>query len=171
MSESSRPNICLIAAMDEHRVIGSKGAVPWHLPADFAFFKATTMGHPIVMGRKTFASIGKPLPGRTNIAITRDPSFAPEGVVVAHSLGEALERGRASEGGDTVFVVGGGEIYGEALPLAGTLYITRVHGTFDGDVRFPEWNEAEWRLADSRDRAKDEKNPYDMTFLTYVRTV
>ena len=160
--------------MGDNRVIGSHGQIPWHLPADFKRFKETTIGSPVIMGRKTFASIGKPLPGRTNIVVTRDPAYAAEGVQVVHSLREAIARADELASGEAtgkVFVLGGGEIYREVLPLAAMLYITKVHGTFEGDVTFPEFNENEWVLTASEDRPKDEKNPYDMTFLTYERKI
>jgi dihydrofolate reductase len=159
--------ISLIAAVGEgNNAIGMKGAIPWHLPADFKRFKELTMGHPVVMGQRTFESIGKPLPGRVNIVITNDMGFHAEGCVVAHSLSEALSAGKNV---DEIFVIGGGQIYRLAFPVAQKLYLTRVHGTFEGDTFFPEVNENEWRLMGSEPHAKDEKNPFDYTFSVYER--
>ncbi len=165
-------NIALIAAMDEGRVIGVAGKIPWQLPADLKHFKQLTTGHPVIMGRKTFESIGKkPLPGRTNIVITNDPSYKADGCAVASSLHDALrsaDSGRMGEAGD-VFVIGGEQIYKLALPVAKKLYLTKVHGTFEGDAHFPEFNEDEWELVQSEPHEKDEKNPLDYDFLTYER--
>lgn len=167
----------MIAAMGENRVIGAGGNIPWHLPADFKHFKELTMGHPIVMGRKTFESIGKPLPGRTNIVITRDASYRRDGVVVVASPEAALAAAVAADGGaphgdaDEVFVIGGAEMYKLFLPQAERIYLTKVHGAFEGDVFFPELGEGEWRLASTVENAKDEKNPFDFTYEIYDRSV
>uniref|UniRef100_A0A831U5D2 Dihydrofolate reductase n=1 Tax=Geobacter metallireducens TaxID=28232 RepID=A0A831U5D2_GEOME len=127
--------ITIIAAMAGNRVIGKEGRIPWHLPDDLARFRAITMGHPVIMGRRTFDSIGRPLPGRLNIVLTRREWYAPKGVAVARSLAEALElAGTAGE----VFICGGGQVYREALPLADRIHLTVVHLPFDGDVTFPE---------------------------------
>ncbi len=169
--------ISIIGAMGEDRAIGAGGKIPWHLPADFRHFKELTMGHPIIMGRKTFASIGAPLPGRTNIVITRDPDYRAEGIIVAPSLEDAIAVAGRSEGGaggagaaGEAFIIGGGQIYQLAMPLADTLYITEVHGTFpDGDAFFPEIDPNVWILASKESHTKDEKNPYDFDFLVYRR--
>jgi dihydrofolate reductase len=159
--------ISIIAALGENRVIGAQGKIPWHLPADFQKFKALTLGHPVIMGKNTFESIGKPLPGRTNIVLTKDPNYAAEGCVVAHSLDDALAlAGKESE---EIFIIGGGAVYELALPLADTLYLTEVHGIFEGDAFFPEFNEDEWRLVSSEPHTKDEKNAYDYEFRVYER--
>ncbi|RNC72712.1 MAG: dihydrofolate reductase [Desulfuromonadales bacterium] len=127
--------ITLIAAMDENRVIGKDGSMPWHLPDDLARFRAITLGHPVIMGRKTFASIGRPLPGRLNIVLTRQEGYAPDGVVVARTLAEALTlAGAAGE----VFICGGGQVYRAAMPLAHRVLLTVVQGAFPGDTTFPE---------------------------------
>lgn len=159
--------ISLIVAMGENRVIGGSGHIPWHLPADFKHFKELTMGHPIVMGRKTFESIGRALPGRTNIVVTRDVDHRRDGVVVVASPEAALAAAAAAPGADEVFIIGGAEIYKLFLPRAERVYLTKVIGKFDGDVFFPELDEKKWRLAGSEPHAKDEKNPFDYTFLTY----
>lgn len=161
--------ISLIVAMGENRVIGGNGHIPWHLPADFAHFKRVTMGHPIVMGRKTFESIGKALPGRTNIVVTRDVEWHHDGVIVAGSPDDALVLAAAAEGSDEVFVIGGAEIYRLFLPRAEKVYLTKVQGSFGGDVFFPELDPVEWALADMEEHAKDEKNPFNFTYLVYER--
>jgi dihydrofolate reductase len=161
--------ISLIVAMGENRVIGGSGHIPWHLPADFKHFKDLTMGHPIVMGRKTFESIGKPLPGRTNIGITRDASYRHDGVVTVTSPDAALAAATAAPGGDEMFVIGGAEIYKLFLSRADRIYLTQVHGAFEGDVFFPELGPGEWQLANSEEHKKDEKNPFDFAYLVYER--
>ena len=153
--------ITIIAAMAENRVIGKEGGMPWHLPDDLARFKAITMGHPVIMGRKTFASIGRPLPGRLNIVLTRREGFAPEGVAVARSLDEALAlAGAVGE----VFICGGGEVYREALPLADRIHLTVVHRPFEGDTTFPELT------ADFAETAREEgEGEPPHTFITFER--
>jgi len=126
--------VSLIAAMAENRVIGSKGAIPWYLPADLRHFRELTMGHPVIMGRKTFESIGGPLPGRRNLVLSRTPGLGAEGVEVRGSLDEALA---VCTGAEEVFVCGGGDVYREALPLADRIYLTIIHRKYDGDTRFP----------------------------------
>ncbi len=158
--------LSLIAAADEQGVIGDHGKIPWHLPADFAHFKVVTTGHPVIMGRKTFESIGKPLPGRTNIVVTRDRGYAAEGCLMADSLERALE---LAEQAQESFVIGGGELYRIAMPHATRVYLTRVHGEFAGDTYFPAMDEKEWELVSSEPHGKDEKNPHAYTFLTYER--
>jgi len=159
-------NISIIAAADEKGAIGFKGNIPWYLPADFKRFKELTVGHPVIVGQKTFESIGKPLPGRTNIVISNIPDYRAEGCLTAHSFGDAVSlAGDAEE----VFIIGGGQIYRLALPAANTIYLTRVHGTFEGDVFFPNIDENEWRLVSSEPQKKDEKNPIDYTYLVYRR--
>ncbi len=135
--------ISIIVAMDANGVIGRDNALPWRLPEDLKRFKQLTMGHALVMGRRTFESIGRPLPGRKNIVVTRRRDFHPVGAVVAHSLDEAL----AAANGDEVFIAGGGEVYRQALPLADRMYVTAVEGTHEGDTFFPPFSAAEWELA------------------------
>lgn len=153
--------VTIIAAMAENRVIGKDGAMPWHLPDDLARFKAITLGHPVIMGRKTFASIGKPLPGRFNIVLSRQEAYAPEGVAVARTLAEALAlAGTAGE----VFICGGGEVYREALPLADHIHLTVVHRPFEGDTTFPGLP------ADFVETAREEgKGEPPHTFITFER--
>lgn len=131
--------------MTESRVIGVNNHLPWHIPEDLKRFKAITMHHPIVMGRKTFESIGKPLPKRTNIVITRDKTYRVEGGAVVHSFEEALDWARKSEGAEEVFVIGGAEIFKLAIPLAWRIYLTEVKWPFEGDTFFPAFDEGEFR--------------------------
>ncbi len=139
--------VAMIAAVGRNGAIGAAGDLPWRLPTDFAFYKRTTMGKPLVVGRKTFQSIGKPLPGRTNIVVTRSADFAPEGVEVFGDLSEAIARGREiaeRDGVDELFINGGGEIYRAAMPLADRLYVTHVDAAPDGDTFFPQIDPAVW---------------------------
>jgi dihydrofolate reductase len=138
----------IIVAMCENRVIGRDGGMPWHLPGDLKYFKSITMAKPIIMGRRTFQSIGRPLPGRSNIVITRDNSYAPEGVTVVHTLDDALaeaETQARNAGLDEIMIIGGGQIYAESLARADKIYLTEIHATIDGDTVFPELPPAEWR--------------------------
>ena len=155
--------ISLIAAVASNGVIGKDNKLPWHLPADLQYFKKTTIGYPIIMGRKNFESIGRALPERTNIILTRNQNFwVPEGCVKVHSLKAAFdiaEKTLASE----CFVIGGSEIYKEALPFCQRLYITRVHGIFDGDAFMPEFG-SEFRRVSCETHFKDEKNKWDYDF-------
>jgi dihydrofolate reductase len=153
--------------MAENRVIGRDNAVPWHLPADLRHFRHLTLGHPVIMGRKTFDSIARrPLAGRRNIVLSRDPAYRPAGVEVVDTLERALELVR---GEDEVFVVGGAELYRRALPLADRLYLTLVHAQVGGDVRFPQFELAEWRLVEEERHAADERHPFAFTFRRYDR--
>ena len=143
--------VALIAAVGRNGVIGSDNALPWRLPSDFAYFKQTTMGKPIVMGRKTFESIGKPLPGRTSIVLTRQQDYRPDGVLIATDLEAALELAQsvaAQTSVAEVMVCGGAEIYRQAMPLARRLYVTHVDAAPDGDARFPEIDTAVWEVVD-----------------------
>lgn len=160
--------VTLIAAVAENGVIGRGGAMPWHLSADLQRFKRLTMGHHVVVGRKTFEAIGRPLPGRTMVVVTRQTGYAAEGVEVAASLDEALERAAAA-GEEEVFIAGGGEIYRQILPRAHRLQLTRVHARVEGDTTFPELDEAEWEEVEREDRPADERNPYPVSFLVYER--
>jgi dihydrofolate reductase len=159
--------ISLIWAMDENRVIGLHNQLPWRLPEDLKFFKRMTMGHPIAMGRKTYESIGKPLPGRENIVITRDESYRPEGCVIMNSIDELMSY--AAEKDDEVFVIGGAEIFKEVLPKADKLYLTMIHDQFEGDTFFPVFDIDKWELETREIGVRDEKNPYDYEFLIYKR--
>jgi dihydrofolate reductase len=143
------PPVALIAAVAANGVIGRDNRLPWRLPADLRRFKELTMGHALVMGRRTYESIGRPLPGRVTVVLTRDPAFmAPPGALAARSLEEALAAAAAATpGAGEVFVAGGAEVYAQALPRADRLYLTRVEAEVEGDARFPDLDPARWRLA------------------------
>jgi len=158
--------VSIIAAMDRNHLIGNKNQLPWHLPADLAHFKQVTMGKPIIMGRKTFESIGRPLPGRTNIIMTRSADFHAEGVLVAHSLEQALDFASAEE---EVMIIGGSTIYELALPRADRLYMTYVENACEGDAWFPEFDIERWHVIDSEQHAADEKNHSNYRFVTYQK--
>jgi len=159
--------LALIAAVARNGVIGRGGDLPWRIPADLQFFKTTTMGKPMIMGRRTFESIGKALPGRTNIVITRSVGFTADDVEVAADLDQALAIA-AGQGADEVMVIGGGEIYAAALPRADRLYLTEVHIDAEGDVHFPTLDRAQWREA-SRDDHAAEGNIPAYSFVTLER--
>ena len=160
-------NIGLVAALSRNQVIGRKNTLPWTLPADLQRFKKITMGKPIIMGRKTFDSIGRPLPGRTNIIISRNPDFHADGVTVVDSLDAAIE---AADQAPEVMVIGGATIYYQFLPRADRLYFTRVHTTIeDGDTFFPAYNRREWRLILDEHHPADGDNPFPYSFMTWQR--
>ena len=161
--------IALIAALAENRVIGREGNLPWRIPADLKFFKATTSGKAVVMGRKTFASIGRPLPNRLNIVVTRDDGFRPDGVSVAGSIAAALALAASSAGEDEVMVIGGAEIYAAALPLARRLYLTEVHAAFDGDACFPALEPRQWAERSRERRHQEQPMPLDFSFVVLER--
>jgi dihydrofolate reductase len=158
------PLLCIIAAVASNGVIGAGGKLPWHLGADLRFFREQTMGHPVIMGRRTWESIGKPLPGRRNIVITRNPAYRPQGVDVADSLATALAR---CAGENAVFVIGGGDLYGAALALADRLLLTEIHSDFDGDVRFPEFDRAQWKETRREPQTTEDGLRFD--FVRYER--
>ncbi len=159
--------ISVIAAMGQNRVIGSGGKLPWHLPADMRHFKELTAGHPVIMGKTTFASLGRPLPSRTNIVLSNIPGYQAPGCTVAGSFAQAIEAARAT-GADEAFIIGGANVYAQGLPLAETLYLTLVGGQFAGDAFFPPLDQA-WREVSRQDMSADEKNPYPLSFVTYQR--
>ena len=158
--------ISIVVAMDTKGVIGRDNGLPWHLPADLQHFKQTTMGKPILMGRKTHESIGRPLPGRTNIVITRDSGYRAAGCVVVNSIDAALA---AAGDQDEIMVIGGADFYRQVLPRTDTIYLTRIHDSFDGDTCFPELNAADWREVERSDHAADAKNPHDYSFIRLDR--
>ena len=159
--------ISIIAAMDRNRLIGNKNQLPWHLPADFAHFKSVTMGKPIVMGRKTFESIGKPLPGRTNIVLSRNPDTCFEGVVCVSSFEDALA---AVADAEEIMIIGGSTIYEMLLPKVNRMYLTYVDAEFEGDAWFPKFNENQWLEKETVTRSADEKNVYDCRFVTLEKS-
>jgi dihydrofolate reductase len=159
--------VALIAAVARNGVIGRDGDMPWHISADLKYFKATTMGKPIVMGRRTFESIGKALPGRPNIVVTGSAGFAAEGVEVASDLEQALSIA-ARHGTDEIMVIGGGQIYAAALPHADRLYLTEVHMDVEGDVSFPAFDPSRWREVSRDDRPAEGDTPA-FSFVTLDR--
>lgn len=163
----------IYVAVAENGVIGRDNGLPWRLSSDLKRFKAGTMGKPIVMGRKTFESIGRPLPGRLNIVVTRDRAFRAEGAEVVGSIEEALTlariRGRCMAGADEICVVGGGEIYRQAMPLADRLHVTHVLAAPDGDAHFPEIDPATWRLVSSEDVPAGDRDSHATRYAVYER--
>ncbi len=156
-------HISVIVAMARNRVIGAANKIPWHLPAELKLFKTITMGHHIVMGRNTWESIGRLLPGRTSVIVTRQPSYRVDGALMAPSLEAALA---ACKGDDEIFIIGGAQLYAAAMPYANRLYLTVVDADVAGDARMPEFNLDAWRKCSAQSIAADDKNPYD-----YVQTV
>lgn len=158
--------ISLIAAIAKNRVIGDSSRIPWRLPADLAHFKALTIGKPIIMGRATFESIGKPLKDRINIVITRDVNYKLVGCVVVHSVKDALD---AAGNAEEIMVIGGGQIYSQFLPYASRMYLTLVDHEFPGDVFFPEWDAQDWTEISIEEHLPNEKNPYHYSFVVLER--
>lgn len=151
--------------MDNNRLIGRDNNLPWHLPADLQHFKSVTMSKPILMGRKTYDSIGRPLPGRQNIVLTRG-DFEIEGVTVVHSIDEAIA---AAGDVEEVMVIGGSSIYELVLPKVQRMYLSFVEGEFEGDAWFPEFDESEWEITETKTQAADEKNAHACQFVTYTK--
>jgi len=158
--------LSLIVAMDENRLIGSNNDLPWQMPADLAHFKRTTMGKPIIMGRKTFASIGRPLPGRRNIVITRDSDFSAAGCEIANGIDAALSMCSDME---EVMLIGGASLYQQTIDQATQLYITLIHHSFEGDTWFPEFDLRQWKQESREDNEADHDNPYAYSFMKFVR--
>ena len=156
--------ISLIAAMDQNRLIGQGNRLPWRLPADMKHFRKLTLGKPLVMGRRTFESIGKPLAKRTNIILTRDRNFRASGCIVTHSVDEALRKANDCE---ELMIIGGHSVYEQFLDCAGRFYLTQIHECFEGDVYFPEFELSRWREVKRVKRESDNDNPhsYDFVFL------
>jgi dihydrofolate reductase len=160
--------LSLLLAADENNVIGKDNQLPWHLPNDLKYFKNQTWAMPILMGRKTFESIGKPLQGRKSIVVTRNKEWKHDGVEVVHSVAQAIEKAKEF-GVKEIFVIGGAEIFQTAFEQANRVYLTRIHHQFDGDAYFPNVSEKDWSLVQSRFCAADEKNKYDHTFQVWER--
>jgi len=158
--------ISLVVAASRNGVIGRDGALPWHLPDDLRHFKRLTLGKPVIMGRRTWESIGKPLPGRRNIVLTRDPGFSAPGCEVAHSVNEALA---LLDGDGEAMVIGGAQVYAAFLPLADCVYLTRVQAEIDGDTYFPALDAAEWRLVSRDAHAADDRHRHAFELLRYER--
>jgi dihydrofolate reductase len=165
--------VALIAGVARNGVIGADGGIPWRIPSDMAFFRRTTMGKPIVMGRKQYESVGKPLPGRTNIVVTRQAGYAPEGVIVAGSLEEGLALGRdtaTQTAAGEVMVIGGGDIYAQAISSADRLYISHIALDPEGDVVFPEIDPAVWRVVASIELPPDPRDAAAFRIRVYGRS-
>jgi dihydrofolate reductase len=160
--------ISLIVAVSENGVIGDKGGIPWHLPEDLKLFKQTTMGHTLIVGRKTYESIGRPLPGRKMIVLTRQQNYTAEGCQVVDGLQEALELARL-QGENEAFVAGGAQVYAQALRLADRIYWTQVHAEVEGDAFFPEFECEDWFEQEQRTFPMDERHAYAFTFSLLVR--
>lgn len=163
----TKPVLSLIAAMARNRVIGIDNRLPWHLPADLAHFKATTLGKPMIMGRRTWESLPGLLPGRPHIVVSRDPAYLAKGARVARSLDEAIAL--AGELGDEAMLIGGAQLYAQALPLADRMYLTLVDAEPRGDAWFPAFDQDEWLLEDREDHPADERNACPYSFLSYRR--
>jgi dihydrofolate reductase len=158
--------IVMIAAVAENNALGKDNELVWHLPNDFKRFKELTSGHYIIMGRKTFESFPKPLPNRTHVVITRQQNYQPDGCIVVNSIENAI---KACPENETIYIIGGGEIYNQALAFSDTIEITKVHGEFEADAFFPEIKAEEWELVQSDFNAKDERHLYDYTYQTFVK--
>lgn len=166
MSAAGKPRVSLIVAMARNRVIGADGKIPWHLPNELQLFKRVTMGHHIVMGRKTYESIGRLLPGRTTVIVTRQHDYAVPGAVIAHSLEDAVAR---CAGDSEIFIIGGGELYRAAMTLADRIYLTVVDAEPAGDTRMPEFDPAQWRVSETKQFHRDERHAHDYRFEVHDR--
>jgi dihydrofolate reductase len=166
-------DVAIYVAIAENGVIGREGGLPWRLSTDLKRFKADTMGKPIIMGRKTYDGIGRPLPGRLNIVVTRDKGWRAEGIEVAHSLDDAIAlakvRGRCMAGAAEICVVGGGEIYAQALPIADRLHVTHVLASVDGDAHFPRIDPSTWQIVSAEDFPAGEKDSHATRYTVYER--
>jgi dihydrofolate reductase len=156
----------LIVAITENNVIGNGGDMPWHLPVDLARFKKITTGNTIVMGRRTWDSIGRALPDRLNVVLTRQKDFVAEGAVVIRGFEELHHL----ETTGIVFIIGGGELYKQSLQFVDKLHVTQIHTTIDGDTFFPQINEAMWQCVETEHCPKNDRNPFDVTFQTWVKS-
>lgn len=166
------PIVALVVAVAENGVIGAGGKLPWRMSSDLKRFRALTMGKPVIMGRRTFASLAKPLDGRENIVVTRNPAFARQGVTPAQSLSAALALARkaaAASGAEEIMVIGGAEVYRDALPVADRIYLTRVHGSPRGDTYFPEIDPAKWRKVSCEELPKGPNDDYPATLFVLER--
>ncbi|MFI5187961.1 MAG: dihydrofolate reductase [Chitinophagales bacterium] len=162
--------ISFIVAVSENNVIGKDNNLPWHLPADMKYFKNVTWAMPVIMGRKSFEALGKPLTGRKNIVITRNKNWKADGVEVVPGIDQAIALASQTDAKE-IFITGGAEIFKAAFPFADKIYLTRIHGNFDGDSFFPEWKPNEWKLASNRDCEPDEKNLYALSFQVWERKI
>lgn len=165
---AKRPRISLLVAMAKNRVIGANGGIPWHLPSELKLFKSLTMGHHMVMGRKTYESINRLLPGRTTVIVTRQRDYTIPGAIVVHSVKEALD---ASKGDEEIFVIGGADLFRETLPIANRIYLTIVDAEPAGDTFMPEFDMGEWQETSSRSFEPDEKHVHGYHFAIYDRSL
>lgn len=171
--------ISLIAAMAQNRIIGrnrpdGRPDLPWHLPDDFAYFKQKTSGHAIIMGRKSLDALGKPLPKRTNIVVTRNPAFQADGVLVVNSLEDAVATAQQTEAGPgdgtaELFIIGGADIYRQALPIANRIYLTEIHRDYEGNASFPEFDKADWHEVSRHPHPADERHEAAFDFVVYEK--
>jgi dihydrofolate reductase len=159
-------NLTIIAAMSENRVIGRDNDLAWHLPDDLKRFKELTRGHHVIMGRKTFESVGKPLPGRTNIIVTNQKDYKAPGCIIVHTLKEAIQK---AENDSQPYIIGGGKIYDQALPLCDTIELTHIHAHVEGDTYFPEVDTNKWQIVAKESHPADDKHEFAFDFLTYHR--
>ena len=164
----SKPLLSLICAMDRNRLIGKNNSLPWHIPADLAFFKRTTMGKPVIMGRKTYESIGKPLPGRSNIIVTRNSSLSFPGCDIASGIDHAIALAQDSH---EVMIIGGASLYRQSLDKANQIYLTLIHHGFSGDTWFPEIDPDRWKQANREDFQADSTTSYPYSFIKYTREI
>lgn len=165
-------DLSIVCALAQNRVIGRDNQLPWRLPADLAHFKKLTLGHPVIMGRKTFESIGRPLPQRTNIVVTTQSEWSAAGVTVVNSLPQALdsaERAAEAMGVQEMMLIGGATLYKQAMPHVSRLYLTEVQANIEGDAFFPEWNRAEWVEKSCQLHSADGKNDFAYAFAVYER--
>ena len=156
--------ISIIVAVDENNLIGKRDSLPWYLPADLMHFKETTMGHHVLFGQTTHESIGRPLPGRTNIILSNDPEFKSEGCIVVNTPKEAIEFVK-EKGENELFICGGAMVYKTFLPLSDKVYMTKIHHKFEGDIYFPKIDMKKWKLISKESHKQDEKNPHSYDFL------
>jgi dihydrofolate reductase len=166
MTANQTPRLSIIVAMAKNLTIGVDNTLPWRCPEDLKHFKALTMGHHMIMGRKTYDSIGKPLPGRTTVVVTRNTGLQIDGCLIAHSLEQAIA---ACAGDEAIFIVGGAELYTQSLPLADTLYITEIQQDVEGDAHFPAFNKAEWQEVSREVRSQETPQPLEYHFVCYRR--
>ena len=160
--------ISIVVAVSENNAIGKNNQLLWHLPNDLKFFKNTTWGGVVIMGRKTFESVNKSLPGRTNIVITKQTHWSAENVIVANSVSDAIQKARDLNFKE-IFIIGGGEIYKESMHLADKIYLTKVHTSIEGDTFFPELETEKWNLLSNKDFKSDEKHAFDYSFQVWER--
>jgi len=160
--------ISIIVAMAQNRTIGINNTLPWRCPADLKHFKSLTIGHHMIMGRKTFDSIGKPLPGRTTVVVTRNPELKIDGCIVTHSLEQAIA---ACAGDEEIFIVGGAELYAQTLPLADTIYLTEIQQDVSGDAHFPAFNQQQWRETAREAHTQEAPQPLTYHFVTLQRSI